>query len=99
MGWTCDDCRSLIGDILNGSTHTNNRWHTIASRHATLSYRTHLNGNVDALQESKASGCQVCCVILDKIRRYNNLNSQSVYHIFVWGKVPLKCQFQIALGD
>lgn len=99
MADICEGCRSLIIDILTGSTHANNRWHTIASRHATLSYTTHLNGTFDTLRQSAANACLVCGLIFDKIQSFGNLYSKFGYHIFVWGKVPPKCQFQIAVGD
>src|SRR5436190_23728896 len=98
MAEICEGCRSLIVDILTGSTHANNRWHTIASRHATLSYTTHLNGTFDTLRQSAANSCVVCGLIFDKIQCFGNFYSKFGYHIFVWGKVP-KCQFQIAVGD
>jgi Heterokaryon incompatibility protein (HET) len=99
MAGICDGCRSLILDILTGSTHANIRWHTITSRYATLSYTTHLNGTDETLRESAANGCPLCGFILDKLRSYDNLHSKPGYHVFVWGKVPVKCQFQVAVGD
>jgi hypothetical protein len=95
----CSDCKELAIDILSKDTKGNDRWRTIHSRNATLSYKNqHLNGTIAVLQQS-AARCQMCSLIYNKLGEVEGIKSASQYHIFVWENVPDKCKLQIAIGD
>ena len=96
----CRDCKALAIDILSGSTHSNNRWRTIQSKQATLSYaNNHLDGTVVTLQRSAECGCQLCRLIGDKVREIEGPTPALFYHIFFWGRIPEKCEVQVTVQN
>jgi len=98
----CDDCKALAVDILSGRTQANDRWEVRQSDQAELSYaKGHLDGSIASLRKSAARGCRSCRLLAEKVREINDESTSPTdsYHIFVWGKVPERCDFQVVTGD
>lgn len=96
----CNDCKALAIDVLSGFTHSNDRWETLQSEQATLSYTTnHLDGTVVILRRSVRRGCQLCRLINNKVREIEGPTPACFYRIFVWDRVPKKCQVQVTVQN
>lgn len=101
LDWAlCVDCRSLAAAILTPSVSPQNGWRTIQSSNSTLTYlEKHGGNNFGSLKTSASSGCKLCGLIVEVLLRQVNFQSASTYFVFIWGRVPLKCEVKIGTGE